>query len=246
MKYMGSKSRITQHIVPIIQAYIDENQLHRYYEPFCGGCNVIDKINCSQKFANDYNKYLIALFKHLQQGGALYKECSRDFYNKVRNSYNAQDGEFEDWVYGNIGFLASYNGRFFDGGFAQTGYEKTKNGTRLRNYYTESLNNLLEQFPKLKDIRFNYGSYIDTHPHNMLVYADPPYQGTKQYNVSKDFDYDLFWETMRDWSKYNIVLISEENAPKDFQCIWEQSVSRSIKSTDKSRSLEKLFVYKGE
>ena len=50
---------------------------------------------------------------------------------------------------------------------------------------------------------------------------------------------------MRDWSKNNIVIISEQNAPDDFEVIWEQPVSRSIKATDKSISVEKLFEYKG-
>ena len=37
MKDMGSKSRIAKHIVPIIQDYIDENQVKYYIEPFVGG-----------------------------------------------------------------------------------------------------------------------------------------------------------------------------------------------------------------
>lgn len=45
MKYMGSKSKVARHIVPIIQKYIDDNQPWAYIEPFCGGCNIIDKIH---------------------------------------------------------------------------------------------------------------------------------------------------------------------------------------------------------
>ena len=45
MKYMGSKSRITKYIVPIIQKCIDDNNLSVYIEPFAGGMNVIDRIN---------------------------------------------------------------------------------------------------------------------------------------------------------------------------------------------------------
>ena len=37
MKYMGSKSRISKYIVPIIQKYIDENAIKTYIEPFVGG-----------------------------------------------------------------------------------------------------------------------------------------------------------------------------------------------------------------
>ena len=32
---MGSKSRIAKHIVPIIQNYINENNIEKYVEPFC-------------------------------------------------------------------------------------------------------------------------------------------------------------------------------------------------------------------
>ena len=37
MKYVGSKNRIAKDIVPIIQKYIDENNITEYYEPFVGG-----------------------------------------------------------------------------------------------------------------------------------------------------------------------------------------------------------------
>ena len=144
---------------------------------------------------------------------------------------------------GNIGFLASYNGRWFDGGYAKPGYEKTKNGLRYRDYYQEAKRNLLKQAVDLQGIKFNCCDYIDCAPKGCVVYCDPPYQGTKQYANATDFDYDLFWETMRKWSRNNIVLISEENAPSDFECIWEQEVSRSIKANDKSKSTEKLFIY---
>ena len=78
---------------------------------------------------------------------------------------------------------------------------------------------------------------------NFVIYVDPPYQNTKQYANATSFNYEEFWQTIRDWSKNNIVLISEQNAPEDFKCIWEQEVSRSIKANDKSRSTEKLFIY---
>ena len=76
-----------------------------------------------------------------------------------------------------------------------------------------------------------------------MIYCDPPYQGTKQYANATQFDYEKFWQWCRDMSKNNIVIISEQNAPDDFTCIWQQEVSRSIKATDKSKSVEKLFIY---
>lgn len=247
IKYMGSKSRIAKHIVPIIQKYIDENKPAFYLEPFVGGANVIDKIKCPNKFGSDKNKYLIALLKHVQSGGQLYDSVSKDLYDKARTAFNNGDtSEFEDWEVGNIGFIASFNGRWFDGGYAKAGYEKTKNGQRYRDYYRETKDNLLTQAPNLKGIKFTASDYKEYSPCSGLIYADPPYANTKQYKNAANFDYDEFWQTMRDWSKNNIVIISEQNAPDDFEVIWEQPVSRSIKAADKSVSVEKLFKYKGE
>jgi len=47
MKYQGSKSRIAKYIVPIIQDYIDRLDRPIYFEPFVGGANVIDKVDCA-------------------------------------------------------------------------------------------------------------------------------------------------------------------------------------------------------
>lgn len=248
MKYMGSKSRITKFIIPILQSYINENNIVTYVEPFVGGANVVDKIQCETKIASDINPYLVALLVHVQNGRELYKEVTKDIYDAARTAFNNKDtSEYEDWEIGNIGFLASYNGRFFDGGYAKTGYEKTKKGLRLRNYYEEAKNNILSQSENLKGITFlscDYRSY--TNLTNCLIYVDPPYRNTKQYQNSLEFNYDEFWDVMREWSKNNIVIISEQEAPADFECIWEQEVSRSIKATDKSKATEKLFILRKE
>ena len=150
MKYMGSKSRIAKDIVPIIQKCIDDNNIETYIEPFVGGANVIDKINCKNKIGNDLNKYLIGLLSYVSNNGELLQEVSRELYSEVRSNYLKENNNYEDWYVGNIGFLASYNGRWFDGGFAKPGYEKTKTGTRYRDYYKEGLDNLLKQKEKLQ------------------------------------------------------------------------------------------------
>ena len=45
MVYMGSKNRISKYLKPIIESYITPNAA-AYVEPFVGGCNMIDKIEC--------------------------------------------------------------------------------------------------------------------------------------------------------------------------------------------------------
>lgn len=240
---MGSKSRIAKYIVPIIQSYIDKNETDKYYEPFVGGANVIDKIKSSHKYGSDLNGYLIALLQHVQNYGELYDTVSKELYDRARKAYNSGNTDgFEDWQIGNIGFLASYNGRWFDGGYAKSGYEKTKNGERFRDYYREASDNLLLQAYALEGIAFCKCDYRDANPKGFVVYCDPPYANTKQYANATKFDYDEFWQIMREWSSNNIVIVSEQNAPSDWKCIWEQDVSRSIKATDKSKSTEKLFI----
>lgn len=243
MKYMGSKSRIAKHIVPIIQECIDRNQIDTYIEPFVGGANVIDKIKCENKYGSDNNKYLIALLQRAKNKEPLLHEVPRELYNDVRS--NQDNEKYDDWFVGNVGFLASYNGRWFDGGYAKAGYEKTKNGQRYRDYYQEAKRNILKQADSLVDTWFLHKDYREWNElENCVIYCDPPYANTKQYANSLKFDYGEFWDTMRKWSKNNIVLISEQNAPDDFGYIWRQEVSRSIKANDKSRSVEKLFTYK--
>lgn len=65
--YQGSKNRIAKYIVPIIQKYIDDNNIETYIEPFVGGANIIDKIQCKNKIGADINDELIALLKYVQK-----------------------------------------------------------------------------------------------------------------------------------------------------------------------------------
>lgn len=231
---MGSKSRVASEIVPIIQSYIDNSGLN-YLEPFCGGCNVIDKVVAPRMFASDNNKYLIALWKHLQNSDELPDAVTKELYADVRTN----PAGYPDWYVGAVGFLASYNGRFFDGGYAGT--KNTKGG--VRDYYDEARRNVLKQRSEIRDIEFACSDYIDLKPSNMVVYCDPPYKGTKQYATSKGFDYEQFWETMREWSRNNIVLISEHEAPDDFEMIWERPVVRNIDYTKTVRATERLFKH---
>lgn len=239
MKYMGSKAKISKEILPIIQRQIDHSEKRIYLEPFAGGCNVIDKAKADRRIAADKNEYLVALFQHLQSGGKLPEAISREEYCRVRQNMS----NYPKWYVGAVGFMASYNGRFFDGGYA--GYGKS-NG-RVRDYYKESKNNLLNQIGQggLAGIEFLASDYREHVPIGYVIYCDPPYQGTKQYGVSKDFDYAEFWQLMRDWSRTNMVLISELHAPDDFQIIWEKEVERSMKAVEHFRAREKLFLYAG-
>lgn len=239
MKYMGSKAKIAEFIAPIIQSHIAVSGNRTYIEPFCGGCNVIDKVRAKNRIAADKNKYLIALFRHLQEGGELPLEVTKEEYNRVKS--NADD--FPPWYVGAVGFLASFNGRFFDGGYAGI---RRENG-KARNYYQESKKNILRQIKRggIAGIDFMEKDYREFCPHGCVIYCDPPYEETKDYISAKDFNRPEFWQTMREWSRDNVVLISELQAPEDFTTVWEREVDRSMKAKEHFRATEKLFVYRG-
>lgn len=241
MKYMGSKSRIAKHIVPIIQQHIDQSGAKVYIEPFVGGANVIDKIGADCRVGFDINKYLIALFEHLQYGGTLPDAVTREKYAAVRANMDA----FPAWYVGCVGFLASYNGRFFDGGYAPAG----QHGASYRDYYREARNNILQQADNLYNVSFGRMDYKllaeAVKLEGFVIYCDPPYSGTKQYANSRGFDHAQFWDTMRQWSKHNIVLISEQTAPPDFVPIWEGSVTRTNDNASRFTATEKLYKYAG-
>ena len=141
MKYMGSKAKVARYIVPIIQEQIERSGYETYLEPFCGGCNVIDKIEAPQRIASDCNKYLIALMQHIQAGGELPGYIEREEYAKVR----ANRDDYPEWYAGYVGFVASYNGRFFDGGYSG----KTQTTGGLRDYQDEGRRNIEAQRDKL-------------------------------------------------------------------------------------------------
>lgn len=166
---------------------------------------------------------------------------ARDVYNGRETAFN-HIIEMDEAMVGWIGFMASANGRFFDGGFS--GKSLTKIGT-VRDYVSESIRNVMAQ--DLSGIIFRHSDYrgiVFDRP--SLVYCDPPYRGTKQYDTSKGFDHDGFWDWVREkQSEGHTVLVSEYSAPEDFICMWEKKVKSSLSANGKSggsqTSTEKLF-----
>lgn len=237
MKYMGSKSRIAKQIVPIIQNYIDQSTKKAYIEPFVGGANVIDKIVCDYRVGFDINKYLIALLQYAATGAPLPDTISREKYAEVRANKEA----FDPWFVGCVGFLASYNGKFFGG---HAGIVHTKAGT-IRDYYDEAKRNIQTQVAALRNVGFARFDYKQLGFSDCVIYCDPPYASTTAYDGTDQFNHSEFWEIMREWSKRNIVIISEQTAPEDFKCIWEGEIVRTQDNASRFQVTEKLFKYVG-
>jgi DNA adenine methylase len=242
MKYMGSKARIAKEILPIILKGRKEGQF--YVEPFVGGANIIDKVD-GNRIGADNNKYLIAMWKELQNGWIPPKFIDREMYNNCRMQYNENSANTDNYhIIGYVGFNGSYGGRFYDGGYA--GITTTKQN-KERNYPIEAYNNVIAQIGAIKNVLFKYGDYKDVViPEKSILYCDIPYFGTKEYKSAKNFNHSEFCDWARQKAKDgHTVYVSEYNMPDDFICVWEKEVSSSLRangviSGDK-KSIEKLF-----
>lgn len=239
MKYMGSKNRIANEIIPIMLKERKQNQW--FVDMFCGGCHIIQNVD-GRRIANDKNKYLIAMWKGLQENRERPKTISKELYSKARTEYNnGTNIEFDDFMIGWIGWMGSYNGRFFDGGYSGHDVGKTH-----RNYIDEQIRNTESQINDLNSVKFfskDY-KYFDF-KENCLIYCDIPYKDTKQYATSKDFNHDNFFEWCREMSiQGHTVFVSEYQAPNDFECIWEKEITNSMNQTKTYKPIEKLFVLK--
>lgn len=214
-----------------------------------GGMNVIDKVTCAHKQASDNNIFLIELFKHLDDLEQTPNEIFKEHYTQVKTEYKKYIENPEAilkyplWYIGAVGFLASFNGKFFEGGYGA--WERTSEEGVGRNRYAEAKRNILRQKDTMKNIELRCCDYRDLEIQGALIYCDPPYKGVTQYATSKGFDHDQFWDWCRDKSRDNIVLISEQEAPDDFKCIWEQEIKRYVHHGTHKKITEKLFIIKG-
>lgn len=235
MKYMGGKNRIANEILPIILK--DRKQNQYYVELMAGGCNVIDKVK-GNRIASDKSEYLMEMWYELTEGKVFIEEIPKELYDKARTEFNNKTTNYFSLAeIGWIGFMASYNGRFFDGGY-NGNYKK-------RNYTKESIDNIKKQIDLMKGVEFSSGNYNEVIiPENSILYLDIPYRGTKQYATSKDFNHLEFWEWCRDKAKQgHKVFVSEYNAPEDFKCIWSGNIKSYMKAGRSKEVTEKLFTY---
>ena len=237
MKYMGSKRKIRKEIIDVMTSYRLNNE--PFIDMFCGGCHVVEMVD-GIRIANDKNRYLIAMWEGLLEDRKRPYIIDKELYSKARDEYNkGVNIEFDDFLIGWIGFMGSYNGRFFDGGYS--GHDV--NG---RNYISENIRNTESQIHNLRGVIFSSLDYSELMLYKpCIIYCDIPYRDTKQYSISKDFDYDKFYGwcfAMRDLG--HIVFVSEYNMPDGFECVWSKEVTNSLNTTKTYKPIEKLYIVK--
>jgi DNA adenine methylase len=240
---MGSKARFSKEILPIILK--DRQPSQWYVEPFAGGMNMICNVD-GNRLANDKNLHLIEMWKGLLENRNRPYEISKGVYDRARNEYNnGTKIQFDNFMIGWIGWMGSANGRFFDGGYS--GKSNTKIGT-VRDYIKEAISNIERQLPKMVGVQFENKDYTELEiPQNSIIYCDIPYQGTKQYSTSKDFNHSSFWNWCKEkTSQGHRVYVSEYKAPTGFECVWQKEAKSSLSANGQTGgnkiSTERLFL----
>lgn len=240
MKYQGSKERIADEIVPImLNERRDDSQY--WVEPFCGGCSTLQRI-AGKRIGSDKNKYLVAMWRDLCNGREFPETISREFYGSVRDYIHGRNNDYDDGLAGWVGYMASFNGRFVDGGYS--GHNVVGTNGKARNYIKENIANIKRQIEPLKGTEWQQGSYdeISIPPHS-LIYCDPPYRDTKQYFTSIGFNHDKFYEWCRKMaSEGHKVFVSEYRMPDDFTVVWERELVNSMNQKNTHKPTERLFT----
>jgi DNA adenine methylase len=187
-----------------------------------------------ERYASDFNEYLIELYKALQNDCELPDSISEKEYKYIKENKDENKP-----LTAFVGFGCSFAAKWF-GGYARDGRKKD------RDYAYTAKHGLIKKMQTMKNIKFQCIDYKKLEPHGMLIYCDPPYNNTTCPYGLPVFNTDDFWNTMRKWSADNDVYISEYNAPEDFICALEIQTRTDIRNKENKMDarVEKLFTYK--
>ena len=240
MRYMGSKRKIADKILPIILQ--NRKPAHLFVEPMCGGCNITVRVS-GNRLANDVHPELIAMYRALVQGWKPPRIITEDMYNRLKQGLG--DPELRGYA----GFTHSFGGKYFDT-YRRNPTESAK-GVKLKSNYQNmkavgeaAYNMVMKMVPDLIGVEFTCGQYYDVPiPAKSIIYCDPPYRGTASYTKGGKFPHDNFFDWCRAMHKEgHRVYVSEYNAPEDFVCLWEQPLRKNINPLSSGMATEKLFT----
>lgn len=255
MHYQGGKYRFIKHITPIIQAEIDKHQARHFISPFCGACNIESAIVHTDKTCNDKNAYIIQMWRELQQGREFPSTVTEEQYKHVRDHKDEDPA-----LTGFCGAGCSYAGIWFHcyarnktgknyADQAKRGNETTMSGRIYRNFAREAKDsNERMMNAGLKHAVFTAGDYKDVEiPPDTVMYCDPPYANTAEYDGAKGFNSAEFWaymDELLDNTPNLSIFVSEQTAPSGWREVWQkeclQEINKNPKHTGRRR-IERLF-----
>lgn len=264
MRYQGGKVRIGKAVAATLKKqeakYAKELGLTTplpYFEPFGGMLGVMrymgeegearkrdTRAHVRKRVASDVNQDVVEMWRRAQKGWKPPKKCSEKEWERLRRS--ALTARAPSAARGFVGSQVSFGGAFFSGYAGR--YDPSKD------FCAQGARGLAKILPEVQDVKMYALPYEEFHPKGYLIYADPPYDthyasfGRNKY-MSR-FDSAKFWRTMEEWSKDNLVFVSEFKAPRGWKTIWKQQVNRAINPRQRKdygygthKSVERLYFY---
>lgn len=245
-RYFGSKMKLARSsrknpgLAQIILDYCKEHNLHfnEIIDPFCGTGSMsmeFRKLTDVNIHASDHLKCMIVLLQHLQSGWfPTQTKITEIEFDRLRvlNDDNPMKAI--------IHILCSYQGHYL-----KDGYREVKTNENFALFRKR----VVGKIPDLQDISFTHCDYKEwSDKKNCLFYLDCPYAScVRPWPINYEgFDHDIFWEWVRAMSQDNICIVSEYNAPSDFECIYTKIVTVCNRYGQKKSQHEKLFIWKGK
>jgi DNA adenine methylase len=231
MQYFGGKFRIRRQIAELINSY---NPV-LYLEPFCGSAWVAELVEAQLRVCCDLNSDLVAMWQAVQYGWEPPGEITQEQYYEIKAMPSPNP------LKAFAGFGCSFAGKYFGGYARGHGADaKTAKSQLNKRMYAKT-----EKSQGLKDVHFNcvdYEAAITLYDPD-IVYCDPPYKGTTKFYGLPEFDHSRFWDVMYEESYKRVVLISEYEAPKEFEAVLSIPTKTEIRSSAGERipRVEKVF-----
>ena len=234
MSYMGGKANSAAHILEVLNDPLFNGM--NYVEPFVGYAHVLRRVVNKRTYsASDVNPLLITLLRAVQRGTPIPEVSAKEYMRLKKQTGNTLRRAVAAFTY-------SYNGKEW-GGYTAKYSGCASTGVRFppeerKRYYDKLHSN--EAFQQASLSRCSYAGWK---PKRKLIYCDPPYEGTTSYG-NGEFDHAHFWQTVREWSRDNIVFVSEYRAPPDFVQVSSGSKDMGLRGADlKERRTERLFMH---
>lgn len=222
MHYQGGKSQIAKAIVgKIRELYPTATEI---WEPFCGGGAVTLALAKAgfRVYASDSHEDLILMWQALMRGE------TAPFADVTEAEHAALKTAPPSARRGFVGFGASFGGRWFEG-FGRN------------NRPSQPFNETQRSIARLSShpVTFARADYTTT-PGHVLVYADPPYRGTKHYKGTPYFDHVAFWSWVR--RRQGPTFVSELTGPDDIEIVWrKQHKSQNASNSPTTKATAKII-----
>ena len=218
MQYFGGKQRIAKHLVPFIEATLEETKSNNFYDLFCGSCNIVSNIDPKYyRHANDIREFMVATMS---------VKPSFEFPDIVtEEDYQAAKSlPTTDPLHGFILVGCSFAGKY-KGGYA-------RDLKRGQNFANSARRGIKKKIDKLQGVIWSNDCYskIKIKP-SSLVYCDIPYHSTTRYD--RNFNHDKFYKWVS--KQEATILISEYDGsynPLGLPTVWNKESQKGVRGAD--------------